>query len=179
MLTMLCLPSLADLIALSQFLPLEAPSFFYSHERFTKQSLIKCQPCCVFPQWLIWPYWVYVSRWKLRLPYIYITFWYGNLQKAWQNQQCENTYLAYSSFAGCFIVLSGFLPLTTPPSISPIHMAIIRRLDSTAQKLTLPCLPSLADLIVLSGILSLETLSSLYITYSYGYHEKALQSQHC
>ena len=60
-------------------------------------------------------------------------------------------------------------------------MAIMRRLykASTAKMLSLPCFPSLADLIVLSGFLSLESPSSLYITYSYGYHQKSWQNQHC
>ena len=60
-------------------------------------------------------------------------------------------------------------------------MAIMRRLykTSTAKMLSFPCFPSLADLIVLSGVLSLESPSSLYITYSYGYHQKAWQNQHC
>ena len=56
-------------------------------------------------------------------------------------------------------------------------MAFMRRLHktSTAKMLSLSCFPSLADLIVLSGFLSLEYPSSLYITYSYGYHQKAWQ----
>ena len=96
MLNLPCLPSLADLIALSTFLPLETPLS------------------------------------------LYITYTHVNHQKAWQNQHCENAYLTVSSFSGCFIVLSGFHPLTTPPSISPIHMAIIRRHDKTLLK-CLPC----------------------------------------
>ena len=72
----------------------------------------------------------------------------------------------------CWLIWSYWVDssrIKAPPSPSAIHMAIIRSIDKicTAKMLTLLCLPSLTDLIVLSWFLPLETsptLSSIHMT---------------
>ena len=137
-------------IVLSGFLPLATPPSISSiHMAIIKRhdkTLLKCLPCCVFPRWLFWLLWVDSFRWKLCILHklsIHMVI-IRRLDKA--STAIMLTLLSLPSLA-YLIVLSGFLPLTTPPSIPPIHMATIRKHDkiSTAKRLTLLSPPSLAD----------------------------------